>query len=238
MAGRESYFWHKIHSLTGIIPTGFYMVQHLTLNSFSLGGPEKFNGVIGFFESMPKHFLFFLKFGLIWPALIFHAVYGIFIVSRSEGNYSEKSMKYRENRYYTLQRASGIFAFLFLAWHMATTSVLGQIQGVASIEYETWASRLAAPGGTYLMLLFYVLGIVACSYHLGYGIWNFCIRWGITISPAAQNRMAKFSAGAFVAIASIGIIALAGFFKPVFEPVAQAGFDHPTVQSQPISDQR
>jgi succinate dehydrogenase/fumarate reductase cytochrome b subunit len=55
MIGRESYFWHKLHSLTGMIPTGFYLVQHLTLNSFALGGPEKFNGVIQFFEGMPKH---------------------------------------------------------------------------------------------------------------------------------------------------------------------------------------
>ena len=40
--GRENYFWHKLHSLTGIIPIGFYMIQHLVLNSFSFAGPEKF----------------------------------------------------------------------------------------------------------------------------------------------------------------------------------------------------
>ena len=35
---RENYFWHKVHSLTGVIPVGYYMVQHLVLNSFSLAG--------------------------------------------------------------------------------------------------------------------------------------------------------------------------------------------------------
>lgn len=239
MAGRESFFWHKLHSLTGVLPTGFYLVQHLTLNSFALAGPEKFNGVINFFESMPKHFLYFLKFGLIWPALIFHAVYGLFIISRSEGNYSQPAMKYRENRYYTLQRWSGIFAFVFLAYHMLSTSVLGQIQGAESIMYATWAERLAAPGGTYLVLVFYVLGIVASSYHFAYGMWNFCIRWGITISESAQNKMAKASQGLFIAISAIGILALIGFFKPVLkaEPHAELSSDS-AMYSRPVNSVR
>lgn len=214
---RESYFWHKVHSLTGVVPTGFYLVQHLTLNSFSLAGPEKFNGVPNFFESLPTHVLLFLKFGVVWPALLFHAIYGFFIISRGEGNYSEKALRYRENRYYTLQRASGIFAFVFLCWHLATTSLNGMINGIETIHYETWAERLAAPGGTYLMLIFYILGITASSYHFAYGIWNFCIRWGITVSEKAQDRVGKFSAGLFVAVAGIGILALVGFFKPILQ---------------------
>lgn len=218
MAGRESFFWHKLHSLTGVIPTGFYLLQHLTLNTFSLAGPEKFNGVINFFESMPRHVLLFLKFGVIWPALIFHAVYGLFIISRSEGNYSQPAMKYRENRYYTLQRWSGIFAFVFLSYHMLTTSILGQLRGAEdTIYYQNWAANLAQPNGLYLVLIFYILGIVASAYHFAYGMWNFCIRWGITISESAQNKMAKFSQGLFVVVSLLGILALIGFFKPVLQ---------------------
>ena len=214
---RENYFWHKIHSLTGVIPTGIYLVQHLTLNSFSLAGPAKFNSVIGFFESMPKHLILFLKYGLIWPCLIFHAIYGMFIISRGKSNYSEKSYRFRENRYYSLQRWSGIFAFVFLAWHMATTSINGQINGSQVVFYGTWADRLAAPNGTYLMLMFYILGVVASAYHFSYGLWNFGIRWGLTISERAQNATAKVAQGAFVLISMIGIAALLGFFAPVLE---------------------
>lgn len=212
---RENYFWHKLHSLTGVIPTGFYLMQHLFLNTFSLAGPDKFNGVIGFFEGMPKHLLYLLKFGVIWPALIFHAVYGIFIVSRASENYTNSAMKYRENRYYWLQRASGIAAFFFLAYHMATTSVLGQIQGAEVILYDTWAARLSGLGG--LVGLFYVVGILACAYHFAYGIWNFSIRWGLAISERAQQNVGKLSMGLFVAISALGIAALIGFFKPVLQ---------------------
>lgn len=212
---RENYFWHKLHSLTGVIPTGFYLMQHLFLNTFSLAGPEKFNGVIGFFEGMPKHLLYMLKFGVIWPALIFHAVYGIFIVSRANENYTNSAMKYRENRYYWLQRVSGIVAFFFLAYHMATTSVLGQIQGADVIMYDTWASRLSAFGG--LVGLFYVIGILASAYHFAYGIWNFSIRWGLAISERAQQNIGKLSMGLFIVVSALGMLALVGFFKPVLQ---------------------
>src|SRR5947199_5259276 len=110
---RESFFWHKVHSLTGIIPVGFYMLQHLTLNSFSLAGPEKFNGVISFFGSIPWYVLVAMEILLIWIPLVFHAVYGLFIVNRGEPNYFGTRYGWSQNRMYTLQRWSGVFLFAF-----------------------------------------------------------------------------------------------------------------------------
>ncbi|MBL8087022.1 MAG: hypothetical protein JNM85_02995 [Chthonomonas sp.] len=219
MAARESYFWHKLHSLTGIVPVGFYLVQHLTLNSFALAGPDAYNSVIHFFEGMPKHVLLVLKYGLVWIPLIFHAVYGLFIVNRMSPYTAPKAKGFRENRYYNLQRWSGIFAFIFLCYHMATTSVAGSLYGVEkTILYDNWAAHLSA--GFYSVLAFYVLGITASAYHFSYGIWNFCIRWGITISEAAQQRMARFAQGAFLALTVLGVLALVGFF---YAPLAPKG---------------
>lgn len=213
---RESYFWHKVHSLTGIIPIGFYMVQHLTLNSFSLAGPEKFNSIIHFFEGIPVHLLVALKLVAIYIPLIFHAVYGLFITSRGQQNYSNPAYKFRENRYFLMQRVTGIIAFFFLIYHVSSTSMLALVQGSAVIEYGTWAARLAS-GGTYIVLAIYMIGVLSASYHLTYGIWNFCIRWGITISERSQMAMAKFSFGAFVALTGLGWVALFGFFNPIFQ---------------------
>ena len=95
---RENYFWHKLHSLTGIIPVGFYMVQHLTLNSFAFAGPQYFNGVIRFFEALPKHILFALLIFVVWGPLVFHAVYGLFIINRGVPNMSNAAYRFRENR--------------------------------------------------------------------------------------------------------------------------------------------
>ena len=210
---KENYVLHKIHSLTGVVPVGYYVVQHLVLNSFTLAGPEKFNAVIGFFESMPKHFLLVMEVCMIWIPVWFHAIYGIFIVARAKPNYFGSVYGWSQNLMYLLQRWSGVFLFLFLTVHVVTTTGAKYLGGGAKvIEYAAWHDKLAT--APYLWLVFYILGVASASYHLGYGIWNFCIRWGITVSEAAQNKVQKISFVLFVAITLIGWGALAGFLLP------------------------
>lgn len=224
--GRESYFWHKLHSLTGIVPVGFYVVQHLTLNSFAFAGPQHYNGVINFFGSIPNHILFALRIFVIFLPLAFHAVYGCFIAARGQENYTKSVYKYRENRYYFLQRLSGLFLVAFLIYHYADAPIRALKDGHEAIYYDAWATKLSSFG--YLPLVMYVLGVTAAAYHLAYGIWNFCIRWGITIGERAQQSMAKFSFVAFIAIAAIGSASLLGFFIHKSE-VREARLVHPTV---------
>ncbi len=210
---RENYFWHKLHSLTGVIPVGFYMVQHLTLNSFSLSGAEKFNSVGRFFESLPQHLFFALEIGMIWIPLIFHSVYGIFITNRGQQNLLTTKYRWSQNRMYTLQRWTGIFIFFYLCYHVATTTAYRMYTGNhAVVEYAAWHQKLTSNG--YLILVLYMLGVITSAYHLAYGIWNFCIRWGITITERAQHRIQKFSLFAFIALTALGWAALFGFVFP------------------------
>ncbi|MBX3118493.1 MAG: hypothetical protein KF784_05470 [Fimbriimonadaceae bacterium] len=206
---RENYFLHKLHSLTGIVPVGFYMVQHLTLNSFTLAGPERFNGVIDFFESIPKHILLTLEITAIWLPLLFHAVYGMFIAGRAKSNYFSEKYKWSQNRMYMLQRASGIVAFLFLLYHIITTTVAKYVSGAHVIKYAAFQEKLTSYG--YVFLIVYMIGVLACSYHLCYGIWNFCIRWGITVNEKAQITVQKLSGAMFIALTLLGWAALFGF---------------------------
>ena len=214
---KESYLWHKLHSLSGIVPVGFYMLQHLTLNSFSIAGPRYFNGVIGFFESMPKHLLLAMEVALIWVPLAFHAVYGLFIVNRGEPNYVGTKYRWSQNRMYTLQRYSGIFLLFFLIYHVITTTGAKYAQGVESVHYAAMQEHFRSFYGIWTLV--YALGVLAASYHLCYGIWNFCIRWGITISEQAQARVQRFSFWMFIAVTLLGWAAIAGFF--MHEPVSR-----------------
>ncbi|MCO5297336.1 MAG: hypothetical protein M9921_10805 [Fimbriimonadaceae bacterium] len=207
--GKESFFWHKVHSLTGVIPIGFYMLQHLTLNSFSIAGPAKFNSVIGFFESVPKHILLALEIGVLGIPILFHAVYGLFIVGRAKPNFLSTKYKWPENRMYGLQRWSGVILFFLLILHVVTTTVNAKINGEEVILWQAWHDKLTANG--YIVLVLYALGVVAASYHLAYGIWNFCIRWGITISERSQLAVQKFSFVFFIVVTALGWGALAGF---------------------------
>jgi succinate dehydrogenase / fumarate reductase cytochrome b subunit len=207
---RESYFWHKVHSLTGIVPVGFYMVQHLTLNSFTLASPEKFDGVIGFFESLPFHVLLALEIGAIWLPLLFHSIYGLFIYSRAKPNFVGTRYGWSQNRMYWLQRMSGIVIFLFLAMHVTTTTGVKYVTGNSDvIKYAAWHEKLTSYG--YIWFVVYLIGILASTYHLSYGIWNFSIRWGITISDRAQEKVQKFSMAFFVVLTLLGWAALSGF---------------------------
>jgi succinate dehydrogenase / fumarate reductase cytochrome b subunit len=218
---RENFVLHRIHSLTGVMPVGYYMAQHLVLNSFSFAGRDKFNGVIEFFEGMPKHFLLATEVLMIWLPLLFHAVYGLFIISRAENNYFTTKYKWSHNRMFFLQRLSGILIFAFLIYHVSSTTVYKYVTGnVESIKFDAWHDKFHNP----LMLAVYALGILASSYHLGYGLWNFCIRWGITVSEAAQTRIQKLSAVVFVGLTLVGWLALAGFLinKPGSAPVVEA----------------
>lgn len=211
--GKENFFWHKLHSLTGIIPVGFYLLQHLALNSFSLGGAEQYNKISGFFYSLPEHILLGIEVVAIWLPLLFHAVYGLFITGRGQPNYAGTKYKWSQNRMYTIQRVSGIFIFLFLIYHVITTTVRVKINhnDLSSVSYEAWGYELSKFG--YMILVFYMLGVLAASYHLCYGIWNFCIRWGISISDRAQLRIQRFSFGLFIAVTLLGWAALFGFLR-------------------------
>lgn len=209
--GKENFFWHKVHSLTGIVPTGFYMLQHLTANSFSLAGPEKFNGVIGFFGGIPKHLLLALEIGVLGIPILFHALYGLFIIGRAQPNVIGTRYGWAENRMYGWQRWTGVALFLLLIAHVVTTTVNAKINGEHVIEFQAWHDRLTSYG--YSVLILYMLGILAASYHLAFGIWNFCIRWGITIGERSQRSVQKFSVAFFVVVTLLGWAALFGFLQ-------------------------
>ena len=210
---KENFFWHKLHSLTGIIPVGFYMLQHLVLNTFSLAGPDYFNGVIGFFDGMPFHFLLVLEICLIWLPLLFHALYGFVIINHSQPNYFSTKYGWSQNRMYTFQRISGGALFLFLIYHVFTTTFTKYVYGDSQlIRYHAMHEHFSNP----VILVVYLLGILLASYHLSYGVWNFCIRWGITVSERAQLKVQKFALGMFIVVTLIGWAAIIGFLIPKY----------------------
>lgn len=207
---KESYFWHKLHSLTGVVPVGFYVLQHLTLNSFSIAGPDQYNRVSEFFYSLPKHILLGLEIVVVLIPLIFHSVYGLFITNRAKPNYIGTNYGWSQNRMYWLQRVSGIFLFVFLIFHVLTTT--GKVKLADDhtvVDYGAMQIMFQSYFG--LLLAFYALGVLAASYHLSYGIWNFCVRWGITISDQAQVRVQRFSFWMFIVTTGLGLAALGGF---------------------------
>ena len=80
---RDSFVLHKLMSLTGLFPIGFFMIQHLIANSYSLRGRTEFNTVVSVFGYLP--FVAVLEWAIVFIPLLFHAIYGLFIVAEMQG---------------------------------------------------------------------------------------------------------------------------------------------------------
>lgn len=69
---KNSYYSRKLHSLLGVIPVGFFLIEHLLTNykAFS-GGHTGFMEQVHWLHSLPL--VLFLEIFGIWIPLAYHA---------------------------------------------------------------------------------------------------------------------------------------------------------------------
>ena len=179
--GRHEFLLRRLHSLSGIIPVGAYMVVHLLTNSTINESDATFQRLVNQIHDLPG--LVVIEWLFIFLPLLYHALYGILIVRSGLPNNS--SYRYTHNTRYTLQRATGMIAFLFIMWHVFhmhgwihaewwEKSVAGF--GAMFRPYNaasTGIEAMQAAGIIYPIL--YVIGVLSCVFHLSNGIWTFGI---------------------------------------------------------------
>ncbi len=101
---------------------------------------------------------------------------------------------------FVLQIFTGIFLVVFIAWHIFQTRIRKALG--AEVNYDMMSDIVANPW----MLAFYIVGILAATFHLSNGIWSFLVSWGITQSPKSQ-KVASYITMAFFVVFSIGFVA-------------------------------
>jgi succinate dehydrogenase / fumarate reductase cytochrome b subunit len=202
---RNSFLLRRLHSLSGLVPVGAYMVVHLLTNASVLNGTASFQQNVDRIHSLGRA-LPVVEWVFIFIPLIFHAGYGFVRIYDSQANAAE--YPYPKNIRYTLQRITGMVAFVYILFHVAQLHHLGF--GQFNPEQAT-SSAAAAIGGRFWMQAIYVVGVLACVYHLANGIWTSGITWGIWTSPAAQRRADYVCWGIGFLVAVIGLSALVGF---------------------------
>ena len=227
---RDSFVLHKLMSLTGLFPIGFFMIQHLIANSYSLRGRVEFNTVVSVFGYLP--FVAILEWAIVFIPILFHGIYGLFIVAEMQGpNGNTAYYGYTRNWLYVLQRWSGVVALVYIGYHTIDTWGLKKVfelqasheAGYRAISYDAMMWRFGSP----MYTAFYVVGITAASFHLGNGLFNFGIRWGITIGNAAQRISAFLWSGVGFALAVIGIWTSLNFYSLAQRPyVDPAGVEY------------
>ena len=207
-AFKDSFLMHKLHSLSGVIPIGAFMVFHLVANSYSLRGETEFNTVVKVIGYFP--FVQVIEIVGIFLPIIFHAVYGMIILREMQsigGNTVHYG--YLRNYLYTLQRWSGVAALAYIGYHVWSTTghrwyyeLGGHAEdGFRVIAYEAMAWRFAGIG----YLLFYMAGILAAVFHFANGMFNFGIRWGITIASAGTEKLCDCLDGNRYRFARLGL---------------------------------
>src|SRR6056297_4015023 len=218
----------RIHSLLGIVPLGIYMCVHLTTNASLLNGAHTFQRSVFFIHS-PEKLLPLIEWVAILLPLIFHAVIGVWISKTARFN--SQHYKFVNNRRFVWQRVTGIIALVFLFFHVLHLHGwvhahvwLDAIRPVGFAQFYPYhaASSLVAAMQGIVWPAFYLVGVMACVYHLANGLWTAGITWGLWISPKAQARATKVCVAFGVVLAVIGTAAWWAAVAPSAEEAQQA----------------
>ncbi len=211
----RTFLLRKLHQLTGIVPLGLFFFVHMFTNSKAMNGEEIFNKAVADIHYLP--FLLFIEiFGIFIP-LLFHSVYGIFISAESRSNVL--SYGYGRNWLYFFQRATGVFLFVFLLFHLLhfRWGLFGSF-GLTDVAVAGNADKafaiVAADFQTVWVLVFYILGIAATAWHLGYGLFLFAVDWGLVIGEKAQKFALYTSAAVAIGLFAVGTNAAFSFVRP------------------------
>ena len=184
---RRPFLLRKLHSLTGVLPVGGFLVFHLWTNAKALQGQEQFDHAVGDISHMP--YLPVLEIGILAP-LLFHALYGVKLAL--EGKPNTGSYTFSRNWMYTLQRVTGILAFAFICFHLYEYWLPKTLGRVTTEQfYPMLCANMASTWHSVpIIALIYILGIAASTFHFANGLWGFCFSWGITVSKRSQQMAA------------------------------------------------
>ena len=203
MSKDREFLWRRLHSLLGVIPVGLFLVFHLSLNFTAVGGEEAYNGATGVMDLVPHNLLLLIEWVVIYIPLLFHAFYGVFIAFTATPNTGRFST-YR-NWMFSLQRFTGVFLVIFVAWHIFQTRIQKALG--AEVNFNMMEEIVSNP----FMLGFYIVGILSATFHLSNGLWSFLVSWGITQSPQSQKVATYVTNIIFVILSVIGVVAILSF---------------------------
>jgi succinate dehydrogenase / fumarate reductase cytochrome b subunit len=235
----NSFLWRKLHSLSGIIPIGAFLVEHIVSNFETLNGPLAYAKQVAFLNSLPL--VRVLEWAFIFIPLAFHALYGVFIAFRGRANVNV--YPWAGNWMYLSQRVTGLIAFAYIIQHVLRQRFMGTSlpehpgAAFAKVQHE-----LANPW----MLAIYVVAMIATTWHFAYGIWLFAAKWGITPGDRARKRFGYVCAAVGVALCLMGlasIYAVVALYpnapedvlpatpSAIVQPASAAGSPNPTLSS-------
>lgn len=224
--GRHEFLLRRMHSLSGIVPVGAFLVEHLLTNSYAWLGHMRYNEAVAWLQHLP--YLLALEIFLIFIPLAFHGLYGLVLALASRPN--PFAYTYMANQRYTWQRITGYIVFVFLIVHLLHyrfAYLVGDapftLANPTTAGYDYFLTTKAGMFAwsvfgilvpVWLLVPLYVIGTTAAVFHLANGIWKFASTWGITAGIESQNWFIYPCAAVGTVLLAWGYLSLLGLVWP------------------------
>jgi succinate dehydrogenase / fumarate reductase cytochrome b subunit len=206
-----SFFLRRLHSLSGIVPIGAFLVEHFVSNAFATRGPAAYAKQVEFLSSFP--FVVGLELFGIWLPILYHALYGFYIWYRGESNVAE--YPWAGNWMYNAQRWTGAIAFFYMVWHTWHL----RFTGIHLLSHPDAAfGKVQAEFQSPWAVAFYAVGIICASWHFAYGIWLFAAKWGITVGDKARRRFGYVCLAIGLLFVGVGAVTMYSFLTAPVDP--------------------
>ena len=203
-ASDRHFLLRRLHSLTGILPIGAFMLFHFFENASARSGAAEFNATVLKIAGMP--YVYAMEIFLLAIPIAFHSLYGIFITASSRPTLTYGTAR---NWAYMMQRISGMIGLVYIVYHVVSTRVWSLVVKQDHITFQDMHDKLSNP----IVLLLYVVGIVALTFHFANGLWSFSITWGLVRTRQGQNRLAQATMAIFAVLCIVGLDILSAFVR-------------------------
>ena len=214
-----SFVLRRLHSLSGIVPIGAFLIEHFISNSESANGVQAYNDQVKFLTSLP--FVHVLEWVFIFLPLLYHGIYGLYIWYQGDSNVSE--YPWTGNWLYTSQRWTGIIAFIYILYHVIDMRFMGvHLMGGG---YGYAFSKVWFDFQHPWIVAFYIIGITAASWHFSYGVWLFAAKWGFTVGDKARRKFGYVCLALAVLLVGIGLWSVTGFVRTPADQVPYVEHD-------------
>ncbi len=206
-----SFFLRRLHSLSGIVPVGAFLIEHFVSNAFATRGPAAYAKQVELLSSFP--FVVGLELFGIWLPILYHALYGFYIWYRGDSNVAD--YPWAGNWMYNAQRWTGAIAFFYMIWHTWHL----RFTGIHLLSHPDAAfGKVQAEFQSPWAVAFYAVGIVCASWHFAYGIWLFAAKWGITTGDKARRRFGYVCLAIGLLFVGVGAATMYSFLSTPVEP--------------------
>ena len=198
---KKQFTLKKIHSLLGVIPLAIFLLEHFIVNATVLFGISTFESIVHILETTPL--IWVLEWTIIFIPLLIHGILGVYFALQAKFNV--KNYSYASNIFFTVQRFSGLYLFLFLLYHIYSVKIHNLLTG------ESFVSIIQTQFSNPILFFLYFIFVISASFHVMNGLYGFSINWGVARGERFQKVFQGILFLLFAGFAGGWLLVMLGF---------------------------